>query len=108
MLAKSSAAILLSSQFLVQGADAATHNYNKTESPTLPYPSNSSVYHTPNHTNSATNKMVQMDSSTCSHVSGIVNGHFSSIPAVNATYQVYTLKNTHTSHANHCSCSRWM
>ena len=109
-LAKGSATVLLSTAFLSQGANAAS-TYTKTESPTLPYPSDASVYSPPNHTNSATSQMVQLDSATCTHASGIVNGHFSVSPPVNATYQVYNLTNTHNSHgshSNHCSCSRWM
>lgn len=52
-------------------------------------------------------QMTIIDSSTCSHASGIVNGHYSSIPNVNSSYTTYDLS-SHWNHWNHCSCSRWM
>lgn len=109
-LAKGSATILLTSSLFNNVTDAGS-TYTKTESPSLPYPTDTSVYRAPNHTNSATNQIIKLDSATCTHASGVVNWHFSMNPPVNATYQVYNLTNTHNSHgshSSHCSCSRWM
>lgn len=107
-LAKGSASLLISSAIMTSWVDAW---YTLSQNPSLPYPSNAQANAWAGHTNSVTNQMVQLDSATCTHASGIVNGHFSISPSVNATYQVYDLTNTHSSHSSHsshCSCSRWM
>lgn len=68
------------------------------------FPTDASVYRAPNHTNTSTNTFVVMDDATCSHVSGIVNGHMSQKPSVNPSYITYTASKTHNSHSSHNSC----
>ncbi len=64
-----------------------------------------------NATNTQTFAIV--NSSTCWHVSWIVNWHMSSTPSVSSSSTQYTAYTTHWSwsthyNAYHCSCSRWM
>jgi hypothetical protein len=87
-------------------ADAVS-TYDRYASPALPFPSDASVYSAPNHTNTWITQMTSISAATCNHASGIVNGHYSSVPTVNLSNQVYNLVNTHTSHASHGSHGQW-
>lgn len=68
-----------------------------------------------NHSNSGTtsNYTISYNSWVCTatHMSGIVNWHFSgtSSTALNGGWITWvTWHSSHGSHANHCSCTRWM
>ena len=86
----------------------AGSTYTQSQSPsTSMYPSNSSVYTpptNPGHSNAASKEYIEVSSVTCNHSSGVVNGHFSSVPTVDTSGgTIYTLTNTHGSHWSHGS-----
>jgi len=70
---------------LLSGVDEVGANHRSWYSPALP----------------STNwkQLTEITSTTCSHSSGIVNGHYSATPIVNMTNTKYT----HSSHSNHSS-----
>ena len=76
-------------------------------SPSLPFP-NINDYALANYSTGPT-KMILMNWASCSHASGIVNGHFSSTPWVNPTYTEYNLYShaSHGSHGSHGSHASW-
>jgi len=83
--------------------DAVAASTYTNNSPTLPFPEDSEAYMPANHNNTVTNQMVVIDSATCNHASGIVNGHYSSIPSVNLSNTTIDLTTTHASHSSHGS-----
>ena len=67
-----------------------------------PFPANASI---PSNS-SLTNTWTVVNSATCNHASGIVNGHYSSVPSVNIASQKIDYTKSHSNwHSNHCS---WM
>ncbi|MCH8518872.1 hypothetical protein LAT59_03880 [Candidatus Gracilibacteria bacterium] len=66
-----------------------------------PFPPNSSV---PNN-GSNSRDMVVVTSNTCSHASGVVNGHFSTVPTINSSATQVTYTKTHSNHSSHSSHS---
>ncbi len=89
-----------------------SNSYSTSTSPAGfdPFPSNGSV---PDN-GSDSNRFIIVNSATCSHVSGLVNWHMSSVPTVNLSQsnvryiKSHANHSSHASHSNHCSCSRWM
>ncbi len=47
------------------------------------------------------NQVVTVSNATCSHVSGVVNGHMSRTPGVNMSQTIHTHSNGHSSHDNY-------
>lgn len=76
-------------------ANATISNY--TVPNTLPYPYMADCVNCSN--TSPAKNMVTTTPTTCNHASGIVNGHFSSIPTVNSSTESIDLF-THASHAS--------
>ena len=66
-----------------------------------PFPSNSDVYSAPGRT--LTNTWTIVNSATCNHASGIVNGHYSNVPSVNIASEQIDYTKTHSSHGSHGS-----
>lgn len=92
---------LISSAWIAQASVSYSIN------PALPYPSMSNpIWSNSSHaSNAATAGMTVVTAATCSHASGTVNGHYSAIPAVSSSQQIYTLTShgSHWSHGSHCS-----
>lgn len=64
-----------------------------------PFPSNAEV---PNNS-SRTNTWTVLNSATCSHASGVVNGHFSNVPAVDINSDRIDYTKSHSNHSSHGS-----
>ncbi len=96
----------------VEGAEAWRDHTYTINDPVLPFPTDLDAYvASPDHSNTVTNQMVVIDSATCNHASGIVNGHYSSIPTVDLSNTTIDLSKTHhwshSSHGSHGSCWSW-
>lgn len=99
---------LLAAGESTNAAYVRTDSYSHNITPTAGfYPTDASAYGSyPNpgtHTNTATNEFIIMNGATCSHASGVVNGHYSAVPAVNASYTTYEAQTVHTWHSSHSS-----
>lgn len=108
-------ALLLSAASGVEAAYIRTDTYTHNITPTAGfYPTDAEAYQSywdpGSHSNTATNTFVIMDGATCNHSSGVVNGHYSSTPAVNASYTTYEAQTIHTgtsTHSSHSSHGSW-
>lgn len=88
---------------LFAGVDETIAAHTNTSTPSLPFP----VSDPRSHSNGPQNfQFVQVTWATCNHASGLVNGHYSSIPTVNPSQTVYDVQ-SHGSHGSHGSHWSW-
>ena len=64
-----------------------------------PFPSNASIPAN----SSRTNTWTIVNSATCNHASGVVNGHYSSVPTVDIASQKIDYTKSHSNHGSHSS-----
>jgi len=66
-----------------------------------PFPTNAEVNAEPGRTK--TNTWTIVNSATCNHASGIVNGHYSNVPNVSIVSEQIDYTKSHSSHSSHGS-----